>query len=83
MESLSSLPNISKAIENKLIEAGITSPQELSALGSRAAFQRIRAIDSTACVNMLCALEGAIEGIRWHHLPDGVKADLKHFYQNL
>lgn len=29
----------------------------------------------------LCALEGAVRGIRWHDLEPEVKADLKAFYQ--
>ena len=28
----------------------------------------------------LSALEGALRGVRWHDLPDDVKADLKAFY---
>lgn len=36
----------------------------------------------SACYNRLCALEGALRGIRWHDLPDEVKRDLKAFYQS-
>jgi DNA transformation protein len=30
----------------------------------------------------LSALEGAIQGVRWHHLSDETKADLKAFYHS-
>jgi DNA transformation protein len=28
----------------------------------------------------LCALEGAIQGVRWHFLDEGTKKSLKDFY---
>ena len=83
MGELSKLPNISKVIEARLNEAEIFTRQELCGVGSREAFLRIRLKEPTACVSMLCALEGAIRGIRWHHLPDAVKAELKAFYCTL
>lgn len=83
MGELSKLPNISKVIEEKLNEVDITTPQELYEIGSKEAFIRIRLKDPTACVNMLCAIEGAIQGIRWHNLSDGTKAELKSFYNSL
>ena len=33
-------------------------------------------------MHRLMALEGAIEGVKKHMLDDGVKAELKAFYQN-
>ncbi len=37
------------------------------------AFRRIRIIDGSACLNRLYALEGDIQGIRWHHLSQEIK----------
>jgi len=79
IESLSSLPNIGKTLEKKLIEVGINTTQDLKNTGSENALLQIRAIDQTACFNMLCALEGAIQGIRWHGLPKERKEELKQF----
>ena len=42
---------------------------------------QIREIDKSACINLLMALEGAIQGIKKAILPDEVKADLKEFYK--
>lgn len=42
---------------------------------------RIQAIDASACYNRLCALEGAVRGVRWHDLPPDVKEDLLAFYR--
>lgn len=83
MGELSKLPNISAVIEGKLNEAGIETADQLCGFGSREAFLRIRLRDSTACVNMLYALEGAVQGVRWHHLPDETKQGLKEFYKTL
>ena len=79
MGNLSSLNNIGKTLEQKLIEVGITTPEELKNAGAENALLSIRAIDETACFNMLCALEGAIQGIRWHDLPKQRKVELKQF----
>jgi len=39
--------------------------------------------DSGVCINMLFALEGAIQGIRWHGLSHERKQELKEFYNFL
>jgi DNA transformation protein and related proteins len=79
MGQLSKLPNIGKELENNLLQAGINTPDELKNVGSCKAFQLIHAIDSTACISKLCALEGAIQGIRWHKLDDATKQKLKDY----
>jgi len=79
MNNLSDLPNIGKTLQEKLIKVGITSPDELINTGSENALLQIRAIDESACFNMLCALEGAIRGIRWHELAKERKEELKQF----
>ena len=84
MESLTALPNISKVIAADLQKAGIATPEELKRLGSKETFIRIRLhSDSDACLSKLYALEGAIQGIRWHGLSDETKADLKLFYKSI
>ncbi len=79
---LASLPNIGKEMKKQLLAVGIKTPDELAAAGSREAWLMIRAIDASACYNRLCALEGAIRGIRWHNLDEAVKNDLKAFYKD-
>lgn len=82
MCELSKLPNIGAVLEQQLLQVGIDSPEKLAEIGSKQAWLRIRAMDSSACYNRLCTLEGAIEGIRWHALSDAVKQDLKTFYSS-
>jgi DNA transformation protein len=78
---LTEMPNIGKVVAEKLILAGITSPDELKALGSEQAFIRLQTIDETACFSMLQGLEGAVHGIRWHNLPKERKEELKEFFR--
>ena len=78
---LSKLPNIGKAVEAQLIQVGIETPEALREIGAKAAWLKIQEIDPSACIHRLLALEGAIQGVKKAGLPDGVKADLKAFYQ--
>lgn len=79
METLQSLPNIGKTLAKKLDKVGIKTPEELIEIGSENALLRIREIDKSGCYNMLCALEGAIQGIRWYGLSKERKEELKEF----
>jgi DNA transformation protein and related proteins len=78
---LENLPNIGVALADLLREAGINTPEDLFETGAIQAFIRIKAVDPEACLSKLCALEGAVEGIRWHNLPSEKKAELKHFFK--
>jgi DNA transformation protein len=79
--TLAQMPNIGKVVADKLIQAGITTPEELREIGSEQAFTRIQTIDETACLSMLQGLEGAVQGIRWHNLPKERKEELKQFFR--
>lgn len=80
MGQLSKLPNIGKVIESELEQVGIDTIDEFKALGSKTAWLKLQQIDSSVCLEHLYALEGAIEGIRWHDLDKETKDDLKSFY---
>jgi len=79
MSDLNELPNIGKELALKLIAAGITDAEELRRIGSRQAFMRIHARDEESCINCLMALEGAVQGIRWHALSPEEKKELSEF----
>ena len=81
MGEVSKLPNIGKSVEEQLSQVGITSLEELKAVGAKNAWLKIQEIDESACIHRLMALEGAIHGVKKTMLPDEVKADLKKFYQ--
>ena len=80
MGELRKLPNIAEKLETQLTEVGILTVDVLKQTGSREAWLRIVAIDPSACYMRLCALEGAIQGVRWHHLDEQTKREMKAFY---
>jgi len=81
MGELQTLPNIGAVLEQQLQEAGIDTPEQLKVAGSREAWLRILARDPSACLLRLSALEGAIQGIRWHYLDEPTKKELADFYR--
>ena len=81
MGDLKKLPNIAEKLEAQLIEVGVPTIDALKTTGSREAWLRIAAIDPSACYMRLCSLEGAIQGVRWHHLDDATKKEMKAFYE--
>ena len=81
MEKLSQLPNIGKVLAAQLEQVGVDTADTLKAQGAKAVWLKIQAIDPSACINRLMALEGAIEGVKKTALSDDVKADLKSFYR--
>jgi len=81
MGELTALPNIAAKLEAQLADVGITTIKQLEDVGSRKAWLRILAGDSSACIMRLMSLEGALQGMRWHNLDDATKASLKQFYR--
>ena len=83
MSKLTDIPNIGKTLAEKLEMVGIQNQKQLISEGAENAMIKISAIDQSACINMLYALEGAILGIRWHHLENERKRELTEFFNRL
>jgi DNA transformation protein len=82
-DELEQLPNIGNSLAQLLRESGINKPDELYEAGAIQTFLRIKAVDPDACFSKLCALEGAVEGIRWHNLSKEKRDELKYFFTKL
>ena len=82
MGELSKLINIGSVLEKQLNDVGIKSYDELKNTGSREAWLKIKALDPSACIHRLYALEGAIQGIKKKELSEDVKNGLKNFYNS-
>lgn len=81
---LSSLPNIGKVTERQLIESGIETPEQLKETGAKEALLRIRLhSDPGACIRVLYALQGAIDGVKDTALDETTKKDLLGFFRTL
>jgi DNA transformation protein and related proteins len=84
MNELNKLPNIGTHLAELLIAIGVKDEIALRNLGSENAIIKISVLKNTgACINMLYALEGAIQGIRWHNLSEPRKRELREFYKTL
>ncbi len=82
MNSFSKLPNIGKTMEKRLAAVGINDIEDLMKTGSKEAFIKLRLLEGDTCICTLYGLEGAIQGIRWHHLSSEIKAELKKFFES-
>lgn len=83
METLEKRPNLGKELVKQLVEAEIYEFKQLEELGSEKAFIKLKTINPDACINRLYAIEGAIQGIRWHQLSKERKTELLEFYNML
>ena len=80
MGQLSKLPNIGAVVEDQLNNVGIKTYEQLKEVGSKEAWLKIKAVDPSACINRLYALEGAIKGVKKNQLSPEIKTELKEFY---
>ncbi len=79
MGNLSNLPNIGKELAKSLELAGINSAEHLKETGTENAFIKLKTVFPGTCHSQLYALEGAIQGIRWHGVSKERKEELKEF----
>jgi DNA transformation protein len=77
-DDLNALPNIGPVLAEKLRRAEIATYDDLVDLGSVEAYLRIWDREDLIGYNMLYALEGAIQGVRWHDLPTETRTRVKH-----
>ena len=83
MDALTNLPNIGKTLARKLILVGISNLEQLKEMGSENAIIKLASLENSGvCINMLYALEGSIQGIRWHALSKERKQELKEFFNS-
>jgi DNA transformation protein len=80
------LRNVGPKLVEKLIDAGIDSPEKLRQLGAKKAFEKMYATgDAYGDFNAayLYALEGAIRDCDWLEVPDQLKQEYKQYAQRL
>lgn len=82
MASVTSL-GLGKTMEKKLHSVGIHSAEELTDLGSKQAFFRLKAQYPNTCVVILYHLEAAIRGVDMKELDDTCKSELKAYFKQL
>lgn len=79
MAELTSMFNIGKEIEKKLKSVGIGTSEELTRIGSKEAFARLKTRYPNVCLVHLYTLQGAIDEMEYNQLSDKMKVELKNF----
>ena len=78
------MPNIGSALAGNLEKIGVTTAEELVAVGAEQAFVKIRSeVDPAVCLHQLEALAGPAAGVRKCLLSQERKAELKRLYRSL
>ena len=70
------LRNIGPKSAAWLRQTGIRSQEDLEAVGSLAAYVRVKRAGFKPSLNLLYALEGAILGCHWQEIPEGRRDEL-------
>jgi DNA transformation protein len=80
---LTTLKNIGAEMKRKLNAIGVNSAEELSELGGKEAFLRLKTVFPEICLVHLYTLQGAIHNTDFNMLTQEVKDDLKSFCDSL
>ena len=80
MSELTKLPNIGAKLEEQLNQIGIITFEELQEIGSKQAWLKIRAYDSSARDKRIMGLVSGIKKKKKSELSADKKAELKEFY---
>ena len=83
MSELTSMKNIGKAISEKLIAVGITTPEQLRQVGAQKAFFYLKTSFPNVCLVHLYTLQGAVDDIDFRDLSKDMKADLKAYSDSM
>jgi len=84
MSDLTKLPNIGKILAENLIRIGVANLNDLKNKGTeRIILELLTVPNNGVCINMVYAIEGAIQGIRWHGLESDRKKELLKFYNSI
>ena len=79
MSDLTSMMNIGKEMERKLISVGIDSSEKLIEVGAKQAFVKLKQEYPQVCLVHLYTLEGAIQNTEFNTLSEDKKKELKEF----
>lgn len=83
MAELSSMMNLGPEMTRKLTSVGISSAEELMAVGSKEAYARLKPLYPNICLVHLYCLEGAIQNVEYNALSADKRQELKKFSDSL
>ena len=74
---LKDLPNLSLKLEVQLRKVGVSTIEMLKELGAKRTWLKLYACNRNLGINILFALQGAIQGLHCEALPSSVKEELR------
>ena len=80
---LTAMKNIGTEMKRKLNAVGVDSAEDLTWLGSKEAFLRLKTVYPKVCLVHLYTLQGAIDNLDLGALPQDKKDELKAFSDSL
>jgi DNA transformation protein len=78
---LKDLPNLSMKLEVQLRRVGIANAEMLRQLGAKRSWLKLHEKNKSLGVNILFALQGAIEGLHCEALPVAIKEELRGWHR--
>jgi DNA transformation protein len=75
-KDLADLPGLGPQSRAMLARAGITTLEQLRALGAVAAYAQVKAVNPRASLNLLWGLESALTGLPWQQVAREHRASL-------
>ena len=83
MADLTGMKYIGKEMASKLNGIGIFTAEQLTDLGAKEAFYKLKMQYPNVCLVHLYTLEGAIQNTEFNSLSEATKADLKKYSDSL
>ena len=75
--SLSDLPNIGPRSQEWLNTVGLYVLSDLEDVGAVEVYRQLKELDFPVTLNLVYAVQGAIMGCPWNHLPPDIRENLK------
>lgn len=80
---LTAMRNIGAEMKKKLNTIGVNSAEDLTGMGGKEAFLRLKAAYPEVCLVHLYTLQGAIDNLDFSMLSQDIKTELKAFIDSL
>jgi DNA transformation protein len=76
LQKIADLPNLGPKSQAMLANAGLHTVEQIRALGSVASYLAVKRFNKSASLNLLWALEGAINGKHWQNVAKHQRLEL-------
>jgi DNA transformation protein and related proteins len=75
--AIEDLPNLGPACASRLAAVGIHNLKDLREMGAVGAYRLVKNHGYPTSLNLLWAIYGALNGLKWNQVPEEIKSQLK------